>query len=99
MQVNINIEHLMKNWKSTLQSILTTTFAITGALMVSNVISPKTAAILTTINGVCKIVLGVFQTDGIQVPTGSTVTETSKTVVQTPGSPAVASSTTTTTKP
>lgn len=96
---NITVKFMLDNWKSSLQSILTTTFAITGALMVSNVISAKTAAILTTINGVCKIVLGVFQTDGVQIPTGSTVTETSKTVVQTPGSPAVANTTTTTTKP
>ena len=44
--------------------------------MVSNVISQKTAAILVTINGVCKVILGVFQTDGLQLPAGSTVKQT-----------------------
>jgi hypothetical protein len=78
----MNWSHLTANWKSTLQSILTTTFALTGALMVSSIISPKTAVILTTINGVCKIVLGIFQTDGVQVPANSTVTQTTK--IQTP---------------
>lgn len=79
--------HLLTNWKSTLQSVLTTTFAITGALMVSSVIKPNTAAILVTINGVCKVVLGVFQTDGIQVPAGSTLKQTS-TLTTPPETPA-----------
>jgi len=48
-----------------MQSILTTTFAVTGALMVSQVISPKVAAICATVNGILKIVLGVFETDGV----------------------------------
>ena len=79
--MTINLEYLTANWKSTVQSILTTTFALTGALMASNVISPKTAAIMASINGICKIVLGVFQTDGVQVPAG---TQISTTTVVTP---------------
>jgi hypothetical protein len=63
MEGSMSIPNLAANWKSTVQSILTTTFAITGALMVSNVISPKVAAICATVNGVLKIVLGVFETD------------------------------------
>jgi hypothetical protein len=63
----MTIPNLAANWKSTAQSILTTTFAITGALMVSNVISPKVAAICATINGVLKVILGVFETDGVPV--------------------------------
>ena len=75
------LDHLLTNWRSTVQSILTTTFAVTGSLMVSSIIKPHTAAILVTINGVAKVVLGVFQTDGIQIPSGSTVTQ--KTTVTT----------------
>lgn len=75
--MNSVITHLFTNWKSTLQSILTTTFAVTGALMLSSVIKPHTAAILTAINGVCKVVLGVFQTDGTAIPPGSTLKQTS----------------------
>lgn len=76
------LDHLLTNWKSTAQSILTVTFMLTGSLMVSSVIKPKTAAILVTVNGFCKIVLGLFQTDGVQVPAGSTLKQT--TTIQTP---------------
>jgi hypothetical protein len=76
------LDHLLGNWKSTMQSVLTTTFAVTGVLMTSSVIKPHTAAMLVTANGIAKVVLGVFQSDGIQLPGGSTVTE--KTTVITP---------------
>jgi hypothetical protein len=82
--MKIDLAHLANNWKSTVQSILTTVFALTGTLMVSNVISSKTAAIMAAVNGICKIVLGVFQTDGVQIPAGSTVIQTSKTTVTAP---------------
>lgn len=78
--MTINLNHLTQNWKSTVQSILTTTFAVTGALMVSSVISPKTAAWMVTINGICKVVLGVFQTDGASLPAGTNI----KTSITTP---------------
>jgi len=61
--MNINIAHLKANWKTTVQSVLTTAFAVTGVLMVSSVIQPHTAAVLVTANGICKVVLGVLQTD------------------------------------
>lgn len=96
--MTIDLNHLTANWKSTVQSILTSTFAITGVLMVSTVISPRTAGYLVTVNTICKVVLGVFQTDGIQVPTGSTVVQTSKTVVSTPDSPPASETTSETTK-
>lgn len=77
----IDISHITQNWQSTVQSILTTTFAVTGVLMVSSVISPHTAAILVTINGICKVSLGVFQKDGgAQLPSGTVI----KTSVTTP---------------
>jgi hypothetical protein len=78
--MTIDTNHLLDNWKSTAQSILTTTFAVTGVLMTSSVIKPHTAAILVSVNGVAKVVLGIFQTDGVQLPAGSTV----KTTVTTP---------------
>lgn len=75
--MNPVVQHLTENWKSTLQSILTTTFALTGSLMLSSVIKPHTAAILVAVNGVCKVLLGLVQTDGIQVPAGSTIKQNS----------------------
>lgn len=60
----IDLDHITKNWHTTAQSVLTTTFAITGYLMVSSVIKPHTAAILVTVNGLCKVFLGLLQTDG-----------------------------------
>lgn len=74
--------HAVTNWKSTVQSILTTTFALTGTLMVSSIIKPHTAAILVTINAVAKVLLGAIQTDGISVPPSSTIKQT--TTIQTP---------------
>jgi hypothetical protein len=59
----MNLQHLVQNWHTTLQSILTTTFAITGYLMVSSLIKPHTATVLVTVNGLCKVILGVLQTD------------------------------------
>ncbi len=79
-EMTIDFGHLTQNWKTTLQSILTTTFAITGTLMVSSVIKPQTAAILVTVNGICKVVLGVFQTDGSTLPPGTNI----KTSITTP---------------
>jgi len=82
--MTINLEHLTANWKSTVQSILTTTFALTATLMVSSIIKPRTAAILVSVNGVCKVLLGVFQTDGVQLPPGTNVK--TSTSVTTPAS-------------
>lgn len=84
--MNAVLQHLTENWKSTLQSVLTTTFALTGTLMLSSVIKPHTAAILVAVNGVCKVLLGVFQTDGIKVPPGSKLTQTS-TITTPPAAP------------
>jgi hypothetical protein len=80
----MNWNHLTANWKSTVQSILTTTLALTGGLMASNVITPQTAAILATINGICKVVLGVFQVDGVQLPPGTNVSQSTTTKITTP---------------
>jgi hypothetical protein len=57
-------KHFITNWKSTVQSMLTVTFAITGYLMASSLIKPHTAIILGTVNGLAKVILGVLQTDG-----------------------------------
>lgn len=57
------VDHGFKSWKSTAQSILTTTFGITGYLMVSHTISAHTAALAVTVNGICKVLIGVIQAD------------------------------------
>jgi hypothetical protein len=72
----MTLTYFTSNWKSSLQSILTVTLAVTGYLMTASIIHPKTAAILGTINGIAKVVLGIFQSDGIQIPSGSTVKQT-----------------------
>ena len=65
----------VKNWKSTLSSILTTGFGVTGYLMASSTIKPRTAVIALSVNGFCKIALGIMQKDGgsLQIPAGSTL--------------------------
>ena len=83
--MNAAIQHLFTNWKSTVQSVLTTTFAVTAVLMGSSVIKPHTAALLVTVNGVAKVLLGLTQTDGIQVPAGSTIDQSTR--IQTPAPP------------
>lgn len=61
--MTIDLQHLTTNWKSTVQSLLTVTLAITGYLMASSTIKPHTAVILGTVNGLAKVILGVMQTD------------------------------------
>ena len=65
--MTITVPNIRANWKSTVQSSLTTTFAITGALMVSSAIKPQTAAVLIVINSVAKVALGLFQSDGLVI--------------------------------
>jgi hypothetical protein len=44
-------------------------------LMVSSTIKPHTAPILVTVNELCKVILGVIQSDGVVVPPGSLPTQ------------------------
>ncbi|WP_213805772.1 hypothetical protein [Granulicella sp. dw_53] len=78
------IIHAVKNWHSTVQSILTSTLAITGGLAGLSILSPQTATILGTVNVIAKIGLGMLQTDGIVIPAGSTVSQTQSVTVKTP---------------
>ena len=57
------LNNAITHWKTTLQSILTVTFAITGYLMTASIISPHTAAMLTIVNGIAKVILGCMQQD------------------------------------
>ncbi len=59
----MNWKHITQNWKSTVQSILTFTLAITGYLMTCKTISPHTAAIFGMVNGLCLVIVGVMQKD------------------------------------
>lgn len=77
-QLAVLLTHGIKNWRSTTQSALTVMFMITGYLMVSQTIKPHTAIIMGTVNGICKLLIGWFETDGIQVPPGSTLQQTTK---------------------
>lgn len=72
------LQNAIAHPKSTAQSILTTGFAVTGYLMASSAIKPKTAAIALAVNGICKIGLGMLQTDGINVPPGSKINQVSE---------------------
>lgn len=78
------LDHLRSNWRTTAQSILTTAFAITGYLMVSSVISPHTAGEFVMINGLCKVAIGLLQTDGIQLPSGTSIETTTTSSITTP---------------
>jgi hypothetical protein len=60
--MNQYLQHALTNWKTTAQSILTT-FAVTGYLMVSSTITPHTAAVLVTVNRLCKVLIGCLETD------------------------------------
>ncbi len=71
--MTIDVTYLVQNWKSTVQSILTVTLAVTGYLMASSTIKPHTAIIIGTVNGVAKVILGVLQQDGVVSPPDATI--------------------------
>jgi hypothetical protein len=66
------ITYLVKNWKSSLSSILTTGLAFTTYLMASSTIKPRTAVIALSINGALKLLVGFMQKDAttIKLPNG-----------------------------
>jgi hypothetical protein len=78
------LELAVKNWKSTVAGILNPIIAMGAAgLFAPNPwISTKTAAGLLWISSAARIFVGLVQTDGIQIPGGSKVSQT--TTVETP---------------
>jgi hypothetical protein len=82
--MTIDTKHLTDNWKSTAQSFLTVTFAVTGYLMTSSVIKPHTAVVLGIVNGLAKVILGIYQQDGVVIPANSTISQSSSTTIKTP---------------
>jgi hypothetical protein len=67
------ITYVVKNWKSSLSSILTTGLAFTTYLMASSTIKPRTAVIALSINGALKLIVGFMQKDAttIKIPAGT----------------------------
>lgn len=59
--MNALLNNAFVHWKSTVQSILTVTFALTGTLMGMSIIKPQTAALLVAVNAVAKVLLERFR--------------------------------------
>lgn len=71
--VQTGVSYVVKNWKSSLSSVLTTGLAFTTYLLASSSIKPKTAAIALGVNGALKIAVGFMQKDAqtIKIPAGT----------------------------
>jgi hypothetical protein len=75
--------HLATNWKTTLQSVLTSVMVLSGVAVTPNPwISTTLAAKILGAGMIAKVILGALQNDGIHIPPGSTVKQT--TTVTTP---------------
>jgi hypothetical protein len=74
--------HAIINWKSTLSSILTTTFVVTLGLMQLGTITPHVAAWIIGINSASKIWLGAISTDGVVIPANSTIHQQTSTTIK-----------------
>lgn len=61
--MNAIFSNALTSWKSTAQSILTVTLSVSGVLMASSIIKPATAAVLVTVNGIAKVLIGLMQQD------------------------------------
>lgn len=78
------LSHAAANWKSTVQSVLTSVMVMSGVAVTPNPwISTTLAAKILGAGVIAKVILGALQSDGgIQVPGGSKVTQTTK--IETP---------------
>lgn len=85
MTINIS-DTLVKNWKTSLAGVLSTVVAMSAAGMFAPnpFINTKVSGYLLAASGAARILLGFFQTDGVQVqvPSSSTIQQT--TTIQTP---------------
>lgn len=80
------LDHALGNWKSTVSSLLTVLIGI-GVYLTSvpnQTISAHTAAILTTVVGVAKVVLGFIQNDAKPSVTSSVTIESTSPVAVPP---------------
>ena len=59
------LSHLLENWKSTVQSLLTVVIALGTYLAItpSTVISQHAAGIITLMTGAAKVLLGLIEKD------------------------------------
>lgn len=62
------MSHLLANWKTTLQSVLTSVIGLSAVAPSLSFLSPKQAGLLVSAGVLAKVVLGLFQQDA-----GSTV--------------------------
>ena len=77
------VTHATSNWKSTVQSILTSVMVASGVAVAPNPwISTALAGKILGAGMIAKVLLGALQSDGIQVPGGSTLKQT--TTITTP---------------
>jgi len=53
----------MKNWQTTVQSALTIVLTLTTALLATQLIPAKYAALLLAVSSVAKAAIGIVQTD------------------------------------
>ena len=81
------LQNALQHPKTTIQSILSGVYAITLLLMGMQTISPKVAGIIVSLNTIAKVGLGMSQSDGIQLPAGTSMKQTTQTTLQTPAAP------------
>lgn len=83
--MNPILQHLISNWKTSLQGILSAVIALGVylAAVPTTVIPQHTAAIIAVIVGAAKVLLGLIQSDAKPAVTSSVTVETTKQVNQT----------------
>jgi hypothetical protein len=67
------LQNAIDNPQSTIQSILSSVFAITLLLMGVGTLSPKVASIVVTLNTLAKVGLGMYQKDPKKLQTSNAV--------------------------
>jgi hypothetical protein len=83
MNLKQAITHVASNWKTTLSGFLSAVIGFSAVASTPNPWIPSNLGIkILGAAAISKVVLGMIQTDGIQVPGGSTVKQT--TTITTP---------------
>jgi hypothetical protein len=88
--MNAAYELIVKNWKSSVSSLLTVAVAISGVFLAVDITGGKAgnSSVIFVASAVCKVLLGLIQKDAttlvlpagtepvVQVPEGATLTQT-----------------------
>jgi hypothetical protein len=82
--MNPIIQHIVTNWKSSLQSILSVVIAlgVYFSAIPSGIIDQHTVVILTVITGAAKVLLGLIQSDAKPAVTSSVTVQTTTPMTQ-----------------